>query len=46
MENCIIQKSMKNPDLYENKRYKMRVHLFYTIKKYIIVRIILQQLVI
>ena len=27
MENCIIQKSMKNPDLYENKRYKMRVHV-------------------
>lgn len=27
MENCIIQKSMKNPDLYENKRYKIRVHV-------------------
>lgn len=26
-DNCIIQKSMKNPDLYENKRYKMRVHV-------------------
>mgnify|MGYP001379550130 CR=1 FL=1 len=26
-ENCIIQKSMKNPDLYQNKRYKMRVHV-------------------
>ena len=26
-ENCIIQKSMKNPDLYENKRYKIRVHV-------------------
>ena len=27
IENCIIQKSMKNPDLYENKRYKIRVHV-------------------
>ena len=27
MENCIIQKSMNNPDLYENKRYKIRVHV-------------------
>ena len=26
-ENCIIQKSMKNPDLYKEKRYKMRVHV-------------------
>ena len=26
-ENCIIQKSMKSPDLYNEKRYKMRVHV-------------------
>ena len=26
-DNCIIQKSMNNPDLYENKRYKIRLHV-------------------
>jgi|TARA_B110000858_G_scaffold16512_1_gene16687 hypothetical protein len=26
MENSVIQKSMKNPDLYQNKRYKIRIH--------------------
>ena len=25
--NCVIQKSMQNPDLYQNKRYKMRIHV-------------------
>lgn len=25
--NCVIQKSMKKPDLYNNKRYKMRVYV-------------------
>ena len=26
INNCVIQKSMKNPDLYKNKRYKIRIH--------------------
>lgn len=25
--NCVIQKSMRNPDLFENKRYKIRFHV-------------------
>ena len=26
-KNCVIQKSMQNPDLYHGKRYKMRIHV-------------------
>ena len=26
-KNCVIQSDFKNPDLYDNKRYKLRVHV-------------------